>query len=325
MNALEKLRKCQRKNKSMICLGLDLDPRKMPQEISRTPKGMYDFLRQVIDSTADLVCAYKPNVAFYENIGPEGLSLLAQLVRRIPDGIPVILDGKRGDIGNTAAQYAECLFDRLGADWVTVNPYMGYDSMRPFVEYEGKGLFVLCLTSNPGHKDFQMIECDGKPLYRIVAEKVAYWNKEGNFGLVVGATVPDQLAELRQVAGDMAILIPGVGAQGGSLEKAAQGGTDNFTRTGVINVCRSVLYASHEPDFAERARQELLKLNGIIDSLRPKKASDDNPTDVASSEETSDSHPDPEAQTSPEEQPGETESGPVAEEEEERPGRPEGD
>lgn len=284
MNALEKLHKCQRKNKSIICLGLDLDPRKMPQEISRTPKGMYDFLRQVVDATADQVCAYKPNVAFYENMGPEGLSLLAQIVRRIPEDIPVILDGKRGDIGNTATQYAECLFDRLGADWVTINPYMGYDSMRPFVEYKDKGLFVLCLTSNPGHKDFQMIDCGNKPLYEIVAEKVAYWNKEENFGLVVGATVPDQLAELRQIAGDMPILIPGVGAQGGSLEKAAQGGTDNFTRIGVINVCRSVLYASNGIDFAAKARQELEKLNGVIRSLQKEHERDTESSPDSSSE-----------------------------------------
>ncbi len=295
MNALEKLRKCQDKNKSIICLGLDLDPNKMPQEISRTPKGMYDFLRQVIDATADLVCAYKPNVAFYENMGPEGLSLLSQLVRRIPDDIPVILDGKRGDIGNTAAQYAESLFDHLGADWVTINPYMGYDSMRPFVEHKGKGLFVLCLTSNPGHKDFQMLECDGKPLYRIVAEKVAYWNKEENFGLVVGATVPDQLVELRQTAGHMPILIPGVGAQGGSLERAATGGTDNFTRCGVINVCRSVLYASNEPDFAQKARQELEKLNRIVDSLRPRPQQLENP----SPDDQSSSQPQPSEENNP--------------------------
>jgi orotidine-5'-phosphate decarboxylase len=231
-------------------------------------------------------------------MGPEGLSLLSQVVRRIPEHIPVILDGKRGDIGNTASQYAESLFDRLGADWVTINPYMGYDSMRPFVEYKDKGFFVLCLTSNPGHKDFQMLNCDGKPLYQVVAEKVAYWNKEGNFGLVVGATVPDQLSELRQLAGNMAILIPGVGAQGGSLERAAQGGTADFTRPAVINVCRSVLYASHEPDFAQKSRQELEKLNGIINSLRPKSDGEDNPAGDAP--ESSEAAPEPDSEDNPE-------------------------
>ncbi|MEW5994961.1 MAG: orotidine-5'-phosphate decarboxylase, partial [Candidatus Zixiibacteriota bacterium] len=217
MSAVRKLQKIQSKNNSLICLGLDLDPKRMPTNFTKTAKGMFDFASRMIDATTDLVCAYKPNLAFYESLGSEGLSLLRQITVRIPNDMPVILDGKRGDIGNTAAHYADAMFNKLGADWVTLNPYMGYDSLRPFLEYKDKGVFVLCLTSNTGAKDFQLLTIDGKPLYQVVAEKVVYWNKDHNCGLVVGATAPDQLRELRHLVGDMPILIPGVGAQGGSL------------------------------------------------------------------------------------------------------------
>jgi len=268
MIAKNNLERIQKKNKSMICLGLDLDPTKMPAEFTRSTKGMFDFVREIVEATKDQVCAYKPNLAFYENLGLDGLSLLKLVVERIPDDIPVILDAKRGDIGNTASQYAESLFKKFNADWVTLNPYMGYDSLRPFLEYKDKGVFILCLTSNPGSKDFQMLEVDGIPLYEIVAEKVAFWNKDDTCGLVVGATVPDQLKKIRDIAGDMPLLIPGVGAQGGSLEKAASYGTADFTKTAIINVSRSILYASKGDDFAERARAELIKLNQIVTSLR---------------------------------------------------------
>jgi orotidine-5'-phosphate decarboxylase len=158
--------------------------------------------------------------------------------------------------------------DHFRADWVTLNPYLGYDCLRPFIERKDKGAFMLCLTSNSGSKDFQLLEIDNKPLYVHVAEKVAYWNKDNNCGLVVGATHPDQLADLRKIAGDMPLLIPGVGAQGGSLEKAAYNGTDGFRKPAVINVSRSVLYASNGPDYAGRARQELIKLNEIVAKVK---------------------------------------------------------
>ncbi len=268
MSAVDKLQEIQDKNKSMICLGLDLDPKRMPPEFAKNIKGMYDFVMKIVEATSDMVCAYKPNMAFYENKGPEGISLLTSIVEHMPEDVVLILDGKRGDIGNTASFYAEALYQRFRADWVTLSPYMGYDSMRPFLEYEDKGIFVLCLTSNTGSKDFQHLIIDGKPLYQIVAEKVNYWNKDNNCGLVVGATQPEHMKELRSVAGDMPLLIPGVGAQGGSLEKAAVYGTDNFKKLAVINVCRSVLYASAESDFAEKAREELKKLNDTVRGLR---------------------------------------------------------
>ncbi len=268
MPVLKNLQKIQQKNRSMICLGLDLDPKKMPGEFATSIKGMFDYAHRIIDATSDQVCAYKPNLAFYEGLGPEGLSLLRLIRDRIPEEIPVIMDGKRGDIGNTATYYAESLFDRFRGDWVTLNPYMGYDSLRPFLEYKEKGVFVLCLTSNTGAKDFQLLEVEGKALYKVVAEKVNYWNKEQNCGLVVGATHPEQLRDIRAIAGDMPLLIPGVGAQGGSLEEAATLGTDNFRKTAVINVSRSVLYASTDKDFAARARAELERLNGTVATLR---------------------------------------------------------
>lgn len=268
MVALEKLQKAQQANRSFICLGLDLDPRKLPQEFAGSTRGMFEFARRIIEATADQVCAYKPNLAFYESLGSEGWSLLQLLVQRIPERVPVILDGKRNDIGNTAAQYATALFDRFKADWVTINPYMGYDSMRPFMERKDKGVFVLCLTSNAGAKDFQMLNVEGQPLYKVVAERVKYWNKDNNCGLVVGATHPDQLKEIRELAGDMPLLIPGVGAQGGSLEESVVAGTDNFRKPAVVNVSRSVLYASSGSDFDQRARQEIIKLNAAVTRLR---------------------------------------------------------
>lgn len=268
MSPTKTLQKIQQDKKSMICLGLDLDPKKMPGAHGNSIKGMFDFAMKMIDATSDVVCAYKPNLAFYESLGADGVSLLKLITDRIPESNSIILDGKRGDIGNTASHYASFMFEELRADWVTLNPYMGYDSMRPFLEYKEKGIFVLCLTSNSGSKDFQMLEIQGKPLYGVVAEKVSYWNKEDNCGLVVGATHPEQLEQIRILADNMPLLIPGVGAQGGALEKAATAGTADFSKPALINVSRSVLYASHDDDFALRARQEVEKLNRIVNDLR---------------------------------------------------------
>ncbi len=277
MNALDKLLKAQAKNRSMICVGLDLDTKRMPQEYTKSTKGMFDFACKLIEATADQVAAYKPNVAFYESLGHEGMSLLRQIVTRIPEHIPVIIDAKRGDIGNTAQHYAQSLYDYFNADWVTLNPYMGYDSLRPFIEHKDKGAFILCLTSNSGSKDFQMLSVEGKPLYAVVADKVAYWNKARNLGLVVGATAPEQLVEVRELAGEMPLLIPGVGAQGGSLDLAAVNGTAGFQKPALINVSRSVLYASDGTDFAQKARAELLRLNEEVNRLRSGKADSDQP------------------------------------------------
>ncbi len=304
MNALDKLQKAQSRNRSMICVGLDLDPKRMPQEFTKSTKGMFDFACRIIEATSDQVGAYKPNIAFYEALGHEGLSLLRQIVARIPDHIPVILDAKRGDIGNTAQHYAQSLYEYFNADWVTLNPYMGYDSLRPFIEHKDKGAFILCLTSNSGSKDFQMLSVEGRPLYEVVAEKVAYWNKSRNLGLVVGATAPEQLVDIRNLAADMPLLIPGVGAQGGSLELAAVNGTDHFHKPALINVSRSVLYASEGADFAQKARDELVRLNEEVSRLRSGKPEQGENNGSNDSQENNDSRPeDTSSQTAEEQQP----------------------
>jgi len=268
MSALKKLTASVETHKSLLCVGLDLDPTRLPSGMGESTTGMAQFAIRIIAATSDIVAAYKPNLAFYEALGPDGLSLLKLICSRIPEDTLIILDGKRGDIGNSASFYAKALFELYRADWVTVSPYMGFDSLKPFLEYKDKGAFVLCLTSNPGARDFQRLEFDGKPLYDYVARKVATWNKEGNCGLVVGATYPEQLMDVRRIAEEMPILIPGVGAQGGDLEKAVRGGTADFTRPAIINVSRSVLYASDGDAFDKAARSAVEKLNSQINGLR---------------------------------------------------------
>jgi orotidine-5'-phosphate decarboxylase len=248
MNFLTKLNGASRHNRTCLCIGLDPEPEKLP-----AGAGILEFCRAIIGSTHDLVCAYKPNIAFFEALGADGFTVLKSVIEAVPKNIPVILDAKRGDIGNTARAYARAAFDELGVDAVTVNPYMGYDSIEPFIEYRDKGIFVLCRTSNPGAADFQSLVCEGKPLYQIVADRVQAWNKHGNLGLVVGATQPDELRSIREAHPTLPLLIPGVGAQGGSLEtamKTCQAGSG----PAIVSVSRQVLYASSGPDFAAAAR-----------------------------------------------------------------------
>lgn len=268
MSATKKLQTAIEKNKSIICVGLDLDPARVPKSCQDSLTGLCRFAMRIVEATTDIVAAYKPNSAFFEALGPEGLSLLRLICSRIPDRNVIILDGKRGDIGNTADFYARAAFEIYGADWITVNPYMGYDSVRPFIKDKEKGAFVLCLTSNPGARDFQWQEIKGRPLFHHVVRKVASWNEEKNCGLVVGATYPEQLVTIRQTAEDMPLLIPGVGAQGGDLDKAVRGGTANFKKTAIINVSRSVLYASQGEDFDRAARAAVEKLNSDVDNIR---------------------------------------------------------
>ncbi|MCK5127859.1 MAG: orotidine-5'-phosphate decarboxylase [candidate division Zixibacteria bacterium] len=268
MSALKKLTDNISKKKSMLCVGLDIDPKKLPQGCEDSIKGLCRFVLDIVEATSDIVAAYKPNMAFYEALGPEGLSLLKLITSRIPDDTTLILDGKRGDIGNTGDFYAKTCYEIYNADWVTVNPYMGYDSIKPFLKYKDNGVFVLCLTSNAGARDFQRLEIDGDPLYKHVAEKTNSWNKDNNCGLVVGATYPEQLAEIRGVADGMPLLIPGVGAQGGDLEKSVMGGTASFSRPAIINVSRSVLYASDKEDYAAASRRIVENLNREINEFR---------------------------------------------------------
>lgn len=262
MDFLTKLAAARQKNDSLLCIGLDPDPALMPPGVS-----IADFNCAIIDATRDLVCAYKPNLAFYEAAGREGIEALEKTVKHIPPAIITIGDGKRGDIGNTAKAYAKALFDVFGFDAVTVNPYLGYDSIEPFLKYADKGIFLLCRTSNPGGADFQNLRLEtGQPLYEAVARKVLEWNRGGQLGLVVGATSPDELRRVRQLCPEMPLLIPGIGAQGGDLALTIKYGADAATTRTIINVSRQVLYASSKPDFAGAARRAALEIRNQINA-----------------------------------------------------------
>jgi len=258
MKFTDKLLNASRKNKSWLCIGLDPDPELMPGT------DVLEFNKAIIEATSDLVCAYKPNLAFYEALGIEGLAILEKTVKHVPDGIPVIGDAKRGDIGNTAKAYARALFSVWGFDAATVSPYLGFDSIEPLVSYEDKGIFILCRTSNKGALDFQSLTTDGSPLYEIVAQKAKQWNTRGNIGLVVGATFPEELKKVRSICPDMPLLIPGIGAQGGDLASAVSYGVDAKGENAIINVSRQILYASGGKDFARAARKMAEKIRGQI-------------------------------------------------------------
>jgi orotidine-5'-phosphate decarboxylase len=267
MGFFSKLDEAVNKNRSLLCVGLDPDATLMPPGVS-----ILDFNKAVIDTTSELVCAYKPNLAFYEAEGVKGWEILKQTVDYIPKGIPVIADAKRGDIGNTAKAYARAIFDELSFDAVTVNPYLGFDSIEPFLSYKEKGVFILCRTSNAGAADFQSLKVvsDGRelPLYQTVAKKASEWNKAKNIGLVVGATYPDELKLLRLTYPEMPFLIPGVGTQGGDLKLAVRYGMDNRGGGIIINSSRQILYASRGRNFADAARKSALTLRDEINLYR---------------------------------------------------------
>lgn len=263
----EKLRRVSEGKDSLLCVGLDPDPRLMPVD------DVLEFNRAIIDATRDLVCCYKPNLAFFEAMGPPGLEALRRTVEHIAGEVPVIGDAKRGDIGNTARAYASALFDYYGFDAVTANPYMGGDTLAPFLDYADRGVFVVCRTSNPGSGDFQslpVLRANGKhgPLYVEVAARCREWNGAGNVGLVVGATYAEELQEVRAECPDMPILIPGVGTQGGDFRASVANGLDGRGGGILISASRQVLYASRGPDFADRARDAALDLRERINRCR---------------------------------------------------------
>lgn len=269
MRFAEKLQQAAGNNRSLVCVGLDPDPQLMPS------MGILEFNKAIIDATADLVCAYKPNLAFYEAQGIEGINALIDTVKYIPASVPVIGDGKRGDIGNTARLYARAMYEVFGFDAVTLNPYLGYDSIEPFISYEDKGIFLLCRTSNVGAMDFQSLnlwseraDCRQQPLYSLVARRAQEWNKHDNIGLVLGATYPQELKEIRELCPGMTFLIPGVGAQGASLEATVKYGLDVEGGGAIINSSRQVLYASRGDDFAPAARKAAQALRDQINALR---------------------------------------------------------
>ena len=262
---LQKLDKACRANRSLLCVGLDPDPARMPVADAA------EFNRAIVDSTAGLVCAYKPNLSFYEAMGIEGLKALERTIAHIKDRAPdavLIGDAKRGDVGASAEAYARAMFDVWQFDAVTVNAYLGGDTVRPFLEYGDRGVFILCRTSNPGAGDLQDLKSSGsgEPLYRTVAAQAMQWASAGNVGLVVGATYPDEMKQLRELCPDLPFLIPGVGAQGGDLKEAALNGVDANGRRAVINASRSVLYASSGSDYAEAARKEAANIRDGINA-----------------------------------------------------------
>ncbi len=271
----QQLERAWDKNDSLVCVGLDPEIERFPAHIRAGPSPIFQFNRAIIDATADLVCAYKPQFAHYAAYEAEDqLERTIEYIHRVHPGVPVILDAKRGDIGNTAERYAIEAFERYGADAVTVNPYLGGDSLEPFLRHAERGVAILCRTSNPGSSDLQDLPVAGRPLYQVVAELAARrWNSRGNCLLVVGATYPRQLAEVRALVGDMPLLVPGVGAQGGDVEQVVGSGR---TRTGtglIVSSSRATLYASGGEDFAAAARAATASLRDQINASRRSRTS----------------------------------------------------
>jgi orotidine-5'-phosphate decarboxylase len=270
MNFMQALRQRWNRANSLVCVGLDPEPAKFPAHLREHPDSVFEFNRAIVDATADLVCCYKPQIAHFAALGAE--STLTRLIEHIHanhPGVPVILDAKRGDIGSTAQNYAIEAFERYRADAVTVNPYLGRDSVQPFLDRADKGVIVLCRTSNPGAGDLQDLDVDGRPLYQHVAEKIAReWNGNGNCALVVGATWPKQLGEVRAIVGDVPFLVPGVGAQGGDVEQLVDNGKTADGSGLMISSSRAILYAGSGEDFADAARAATLALRDQINRCR---------------------------------------------------------
>ena len=273
MNFLDMLRQTERQNGSMLCVGLDPEPAKFPSALQCDARKIYDFCAAIVDATADLVSAFKPQIAYFAaHRAEDQLERLMAHMRRAAPQVPVILDAKRGDIGSTAEQYAKEAFERYGADAVTLSPFMGFDSIQPYLKYHGKGAFLLCRTSNPGGDDFQnqrLASVAGEPrLYEHIAQLAqGPWNINGQLGLVVGATYPAEIERVRELAPTLPLLIPGVGAQGGdALATVKAGWRDNGPI--IVNASRSVLYASNGADFAQAARQEALKTRDTLQAAK---------------------------------------------------------
>lgn len=255
MSFLAKLNESWRRTGSMLCVGLDPDPDRMPEPLRGLPDAVEQFCRAIVDATAATACAFKPQFAYFASQRAE--VALENVCRYISEAYPhhvLLLDAKRGDIGPTAEHYAREAFARYGADAVTVNPYLGTDSVEPFLRHEGKGTIVLCRTSNPGGDDFQSLLVDGEPLYTRVASRVAdQWSRMGEVGLVVGATYPAEMAVVRDIVGDLPLLVPGIGAQGGDVDATVRAGQNSAGLGLMISTSRAVLYASAGEDYAEAA------------------------------------------------------------------------
>jgi orotidine-5'-phosphate decarboxylase len=272
VNFINKLSAAWAANDSLLCVGLDPDLERLPAQFRKDPDGITRFCAEIIDATADLACAFKPQIAYFAALSAERqLEDICAYARSNYPQIPLILDSKRGDIGATAKQYAREAYDRYGADAVTVSPYMGSDSVEPYMEWQDRGVIVLCRTSNAGGSDLQFLQVDGKPLYQHVAKLVAEkWNANGQCALVVGATYPEELAQVRAIVGDMPLLVPGIGAQGGDIAATVKSGRTAVGAGMMINSSRAILYASPQSgeDFAMAARRVAEETRNAINAHR---------------------------------------------------------
>jgi orotidine-5'-phosphate decarboxylase len=267
---IDRLQDAWRQNDSLVCVGLDPEPERFPAHIGKGAAPIFEFNRAIIDATADLVCAYKPQFAHYAAVGAEEqLARTIEYIKKNYPAVQVVLDVKRGDIGSTAERYATEAFVRYGADAATVNPYLGTDSLEPFLRYEDRGVIILCRTSNPGGRELQELKSPDVPLYQLVAKLAAQrWNTRGNCLLVVGATNPAELAEVRALVGAMPLLVPGVGAQGGDVAQAVKNGQSAAGTGLLISSSRAILYASQGADFADAARTATATLREEINKHR---------------------------------------------------------
>ena len=278
MSFLDRLRAAERSNQSMVCVGLDPEPARFPGALRGDASRIFDFCAAIVEATADLVIAFKPQIAYFAaHRAEDQLERLMAHMRQVAPGVPVILDAKRGDIGSTAAQYAVEAFERYGADAVTLSPFMGFDSVEPYLKYQGKGAFLLCRTSNPGGDDLQSQRLSSVPGEPLLYEHVARlaqgpWNLNGQLGLVVGATYPAEIERVRAIAPTMPLLIPGVGAQGGDAAATVRAGWRGDAQATVapiiVNSSRAILYASSGADFAQAARREAAKTRELLQAAR---------------------------------------------------------
>ena len=270
MTFTQSLAAAWQKNNSLLCVGLDPDPAKFPAHLQDNPGAIFEFCAAIADATADLVCCFKPQIAYFAARRAEDQleALIAHIHEKHP-GIPVILDAKRGDIGSTAEQYAVEAYVRYKADALTVNPYMGRDSVEPYLAYPDKGVILLCRTSNPGGSDLQFLDVGGEKVYERVARLVASeWNTNGQCALVVGATFPGEIARVREIVGDLPLLVPGIGAQGGDVEATLKAGRTAGGTGLVINSSRAILYAGKDEAFAQAARRAAIETRDQINACR---------------------------------------------------------
>ena len=269
MKFIEMLKARWRAPDTLLCVGLDPDPKRFPEHIRTSDDAIFEFCKSVVDATADLVCAFKPQIAYFASAGAEEpLQRLIAYIRQAYPDVPVILDAKRGDMASTAEHYAREVFERYNAHAVTLSPYLGFDSIEPYLKYSDRGAFLLCRTSNAGGDDLQMLKIGGEPLYEHVARLTATWNRDGQLGLVVGATYPNELARVRQIVGAMPLLVPGIGAQGGDVEACVRAGQSTDGAGIIVSSSRAIIYAAQDNEFAASVRRAAQSARDEINRYR---------------------------------------------------------